>query len=308
MKSVALLSFELWALSFRFVFAAGEPDAWTIAGLGARPLGMGGAFVALADDIEALYFNPAGLAHLTSGVGTAMYQPPSLQTSRGFLGIGKNWVSDRWPGAVALGWHRLSSADIEITSTDERVLGEDDLSNDLLLLGTGVRPWEHWSFGVGLKYHRFSFHGFSESGVGVDVGTQGIYGDYRVGAVLSDVGGTMLSGDSLATGGGQVKDKIPTRMRLGVATTLKEPWRWPVNLNLALDDTVNLQGTDASRLHAGAEVWGFHDRAAFRLGFQQYNGPTFGLGGRLGSVQIDYAYLFCLHVTDEHRIGTTFRF
>ena len=31
-------------------------------GMGARALGMGGAFVAVADDANALYYNPAGLA------------------------------------------------------------------------------------------------------------------------------------------------------------------------------------------------------------------------------------------------------
>ena len=33
-------------------------------GIGARPIGMGKAFVALADDVNAVYINPAGLAGL----------------------------------------------------------------------------------------------------------------------------------------------------------------------------------------------------------------------------------------------------
>jgi hypothetical protein len=237
-----------------------------------------------------------------------MYQPASLQTSRGFLGLGKNWSSDWLPGAAAMGWHRLSSADIELTSSDERVLGEDDLSNDLFLLGAGVKPLAHWAFGLGLKYHRFAFNGFSESGFGADVGTQGTFGAYRFGAVLADLGGTMLSGDSIATGAGDVHDKIPARLRLGVAAKLEEPWRWPVIINLLLDETVKLQSSQETRLHTGAEIWGFHNRAAFRFGYQQHNGPTLGVGGILGKVQIDYAFLLSVNVTDEHRIGTTFRF
>ena len=38
--------------------------AFTKIGVGARPVAMGGAFVGLADDITALYYNPAGLAGL----------------------------------------------------------------------------------------------------------------------------------------------------------------------------------------------------------------------------------------------------
>ena len=33
-------------------------------GVGSRPLGMGGAFVGIADDVTAGYYNPAGLANL----------------------------------------------------------------------------------------------------------------------------------------------------------------------------------------------------------------------------------------------------
>ena len=33
-------------------------------GLGARPIGMSNAFTAVADDVYAIYYNPAGLAFL----------------------------------------------------------------------------------------------------------------------------------------------------------------------------------------------------------------------------------------------------
>jgi hypothetical protein len=38
--------------------------------VGARPLGMGGAFSAVADDINSVYWNPAGLAYLSGNVVT----------------------------------------------------------------------------------------------------------------------------------------------------------------------------------------------------------------------------------------------
>ena len=38
--------------------------------VGARPLGMGGAFVAVADDINSVYWNPAGLANIKNKVLT----------------------------------------------------------------------------------------------------------------------------------------------------------------------------------------------------------------------------------------------
>jgi hypothetical protein len=51
--------------------AAAGPASPSLAGI--RPLGMGNAFVAVADDRNALSYNPAGLAHVTrtqlSGIG-----------------------------------------------------------------------------------------------------------------------------------------------------------------------------------------------------------------------------------------------
>lgn len=47
--------------------ALGENSNWTHYGL--RPLGMGNAFVAVADDYNAIFYNPAGLARLKSWQG-----------------------------------------------------------------------------------------------------------------------------------------------------------------------------------------------------------------------------------------------
>ena len=42
-------------------------------GMGARALGMGGAFVAVADDANAIYYNPAGLAYMEGRNITSLY-------------------------------------------------------------------------------------------------------------------------------------------------------------------------------------------------------------------------------------------
>ena len=42
-------------------------------GSGVRPLGMGGAFVSLADDGSAIYWNPAGISQIKKSEVTAMH-------------------------------------------------------------------------------------------------------------------------------------------------------------------------------------------------------------------------------------------
>ena len=50
-------------------------------GVGARTVGLGGAFTAVADDALALYYNPAGMAHLNRKEISASYG--LLQTGLG---------------------------------------------------------------------------------------------------------------------------------------------------------------------------------------------------------------------------------
>ena len=47
---------------FLFVALTASAQAQTFGGVGTRAEGMGGAFVAVADDASAVYWNPAGIA------------------------------------------------------------------------------------------------------------------------------------------------------------------------------------------------------------------------------------------------------
>lgn len=288
-------------------FASGEPDAFALNGVGARPAGMGGAAAGLADDIESIYYNPAGLGNLIQSGVTAMYQTPSLDTSRSFLAFNKRWAHPKAPGSLAFGWLRLRSGDIELTNDDEQILGTDSLTNDLFMIGAGVRPWPHWSVGGMMKFMRFAFNGFSESGFGGDLGVHAQYNPLRFGVSLSDIGGTYLSGSSISAGSPDASDKVPPRLRTGVGLTLPEPFSLPVRLALDIDALFRLEGAQDARFFYGAEVWGFQDRAGFRTGLQQGVGPTFGFSARFGLFQIDYAYLLSNNLRDEHRLGTTVR-
>lgn len=288
--------------------AAGEADAFALPGVGARPGGMGGAFIGLSDDIESVFYNPAGLGNLIQSGVTAMVQPASLGTSRGFIGVNQRWVHPTFPGSVGAGWLRMSSSDIEITNSNEDILGSESLTNDLYLLGAGVRPFPHWSFGASVKYFRFSFHGFSETGVGADLGAHANYNPWRVGLVLTDLGGTKLSGDSIAAGGGTVADVAPPRLKSGLGLVFSRPFNWPLSLAWDLDAAMKLRGAQDTTLATGFEVWTFEDHFATRAGYREAAGPTLGFGIRLGPFQLDYSFLLSLNLKDEHRIGTTFRF
>ena len=77
LSSVLALSLALLALSLapRSAHAAsGEAGfAFLKLGVGARPMGMGSAYVALATDPTAIYWNPAGLGGVEGAQVTVMH-------------------------------------------------------------------------------------------------------------------------------------------------------------------------------------------------------------------------------------------
>ncbi len=87
------------------VSTAAAPSA--MACYGVRAMGMGGAFIAVADDVQAVYWNPAGLAHIqekqfgwqraTNQRGTTNYidiYEFAMPLEKGKSGIGLHYTND----------------------------------------------------------------------------------------------------------------------------------------------------------------------------------------------------------------------
>ena len=88
-------------------------------GAGARALGMGNAFSAMADDATAIHYNAAGLAQLRLGEVTAGYGKlysglkDDSAIGHGFVGAAQPLAKGRY-GTLGAGWEQL----------DEDILGE----------------------------------------------------------------------------------------------------------------------------------------------------------------------------------------
>jgi len=81
------------------------PAAFVDIGYGARPMGMGGAFVALADDANAVLWNPAGLVRLESSQLTGMYARQMGLIPYGFIGFAQpvSYRSSLGAGVISSG-------------------------------------------------------------------------------------------------------------------------------------------------------------------------------------------------------------
>lgn len=277
-------------------------------GLGARPMGMGGSFCAVADDANAIFWNPAGLPYLKN-----------LEFSSTYL----NFYGLDVTSQLISGVGRFSSIGIGLglLRTGETGLYiEDNLSVPLgVLLSDSFAEtigFEHLAIGVTPKYLRKSYEGYDEdnpifrygSSTGVlsfDAGVLGEYKRFRLGFMVEN----LLNPDIALNVSDEMK--LPRLYRLGIVLDLDIKGN---SFKMSADGVRRDIFTEAQdSIRAGLEfqlnlVDAF--RPVIRLGTwadKEMNNLKFfaGMGLGVGPVQIDYA----LNAVSSHEtLGHTHRF
>lgn len=251
--------------------------------VGTRPLSMGGAFIAIADDANTITWNPAGLPGMRRTEFTTTYADLyAMGITQSYLGFVRPF-SDR----VALGfdWSNVGYDDKELLYSENK-----------LNLAVGVQPHRLISFGLTLKYlmRDMQLDGTSygkSSGLGYDAGLliQPLK-NLRFGVGLYDLGGTQVA----------YKDKT-TETILGQAFKLGISYMPIDGLILAADY--------GDRFHLGAE-YVLKNRLSFRAGMQQdVSGdekiivPSGGMSIKFKSIVIEYGYESHPYLEPTHRMS-----
>ena len=163
-------------------------------GLGARAVGMGGAYAAVAEGLSGLYWNLAGTADATSVAAGVNYS--QLFGKDGLEFIWGGVVLPVGGGAVGLQIGQLSSGRIETTTLENPQGGDLQAGSGFEFTATAAeisyarRLTDRLSVGLGAKYAQEGITQATASYVGADVGVRfrtGLYGT-TLGASLSNVG------------------------------------------------------------------------------------------------------------------------
>ena len=140
-------------------------------GIGARAISMGGTFVAEANDLSALYWNPAGLANINGSTIQLAQTDYLADISYSHAAFGTNLGT---MGTVAASLIFLDSGEMQVrTASEPEGTGERFKVQDMALqLSYGRALTDRFSIGTTVKYIRESIWHSSASAMAFVVGVQ----------------------------------------------------------------------------------------------------------------------------------------
>jgi hypothetical protein len=297
-------------------------------GVGGRPLGMGGAFTAVANDITAAYYNPAGLASLDypqlslmhdqrygnlvnyNYAGVALPFGKELTFAISALRLGVDGIYDT---REAL-YDANGDGVLDIRTNDKLDYSKiKEFSNQdwAFYLSAAKRVDDNFYIGANFKVIRRDIAEFGATGIGFDIGA--IYkptAELVLGASIQDVTTTLVAWN---TGRNEL---ITPTLKLGTAYSIEflgGVLLPAVDFDVRFENrkyaaTMNV-GPVSIDPHFGFE-YSFKNTVMIRAGYNDVKQFTIGAGVKLPKLNIDYSFARFNMTEDErlpdsHRISIT---
>ncbi|GAB6283207.1 MAG: hypothetical protein STSR0008_19650 [Ignavibacterium sp.] len=299
-------------------------------GVGGRPLGMGGAFTALANDVTAGYYNPAGLAHLNypqislmhderfgnlvnyNYVAVAIPYGKDVSFGLSVIRLGIDGIPDTRNALVDENGNPINDINNPSARIDYSKVKEFSNQDWAFLLTYSKRHSEKFFYGANVKVIRRDIAEYDATGIGFDIGalylpTQRLF----LGANIQDVTTTLVAWN---TGRNEL---ISPTLKVGGAYLLNFLGG---NVYPAIDLDIRFENRKyASQFnigpvsfdpHFGIE-YSYKNVVAVRGGYNDVKQFTIGAGIKLPKLNIDYSFARFNYseeerLDDTHRISVTF--
>lgn len=267
--------------------------------VGARQAAMAGAFAGLANDVNTINYNPAGLLQIGTISMTAMHNQWFQTIKYEYLGYAqKVW----WGGAIGGNLSYIYMGDIagsRFSKEGSYEKASDWTAWDACLTLSYAHPWsDKLSTGINLKIIYEKIEQEDASTLAFDLGTfyQPPLDNLSFGLCLQNLG----SGLKFI----QDKSDLPMNLKGGIAVKLLDKHLLvAVDVNKPIDNNLNLR--------LGCEYWlldTFALRFGYRTGLDMGSGFAGGLGLKVMNYQLDYGFAPAGELGDSHRISMGMKF
>ena len=167
--------------------------------VGARAVGMGGAFAAVANDASAMYWNPAGIARLTQSEAIFSHSAWIADINFNYGGV---VIPLGELGTFGVNFTSLSMSDMERTTEDQPDGTGETFSAGSFAVGVayGKNLSDWFSIGANVKYINEHIWNSSATSIAVDLGTLFTtpFPGVKLGAGMVNIGQKMhINGDDL---------------------------------------------------------------------------------------------------------------
>ncbi|OQY29500.1 MAG: hypothetical protein B6244_03745 [Candidatus Cloacimonetes bacterium 4572_55] len=273
-------------------------------GVGARAIGMGEAFTAVANDVSAIYYNPGGLSYVGGRTlyGTHIEWPADIN----YDFVAYSQPLDAVGGVVAVSFGAVTMDDMK--RTDVHLSGEDGTTfgaSCYLMAATYSRLLtDRFAIGGSFKWVQEYYDDESSAEPAFDIGAQYKTGfkSLRMGFAITNFGP-----DAKFI---QESTPLPINFHFGVAYNVLETYSH--FLVVAFDGA---HPNDNAECYDLGLEYGFNEMFFLRGGYQlEYDAQSFALGGGvkapIGSFNLglDYAYQDLDWLDQSHRLSLSLQF
>ena len=277
-------------------------------GIGARASGMGGAYVAVADDPSAVFWNPAGIARLDDEETNVMLNhlswPADVKVDQAVLAFKLGKMPGQWA---------INARSLTIDDQPVRDAFRPDGTGVYFDAGytsfgaTYARSFtDKFSAGANINLVRLGLEDFKQETITFDLGTLynvGVAG-MKIGFAIQNIGGQVQFIDREA--------RVPTVFRVGTAADIISSG----SSKLLGSFEFSHPPDNAERINIGAE-YSYKDYLYLRSGMNvNYDSEGFAAGAGVRfpisalktNANFDYAYTDMKTLGDAHRFSLRVRF
>lgn len=266
-------------------------------GVGARAVGMGGAFVAIANDATSSYWNPAGLSQLEQQEITFTHNEWLQDVRYEYLGYGLPLGDKTGLGLSIIYLHMGTIAGYDREGNSTSSFTAYDAA---MLLGLSRQLNQNLSLGIGVKWINQKLESENSESFAFDMGCLWKMNNFSIGLAVNNLGTPVKFI--------QQEFALPSKVGLGLAyrtldnkLVFAADFDFPNDTKLIFKQGVEYNYQNSLFLRSGCQY-------RSEQSIDQKTEFSFGGGFRMFNCDLDYTYSPDYGIGSAHRISVSYKF